>query len=71
MQAKKSIILSDFQEWLNDANELLDRYPSIYRHLDNGDYQFTIDFIREKIEPKEDIVTTSMVDEYATFLQVN
>lgn len=53
-----------------DAVEMLDKYPSVARYIDKGDYQFVVDYIREKVQASEGIVTDSMVNEFASYLLV-
>ena len=50
---------------------MLDRYPSVTRQLEAERYQITIDYIRQKIAPKEDIVSDTMVNDFEGYLKLN
>lgn len=54
-----------------EAMSLLDRYPSVERQLERERYQITIDYIRAKVEPNEDIVSDTMVAEFENYLKIN
>ena len=54
-----------------EAMALLDRYPSVERQLERKRYQITIDYIRQKIEPNEDIVSDTIVAEFEDYLKIN
>ena len=51
-----------------DAMRLIDKYPSVERQIERGNYGVSIEYIDTEIMEKEDIVTAEMVDEIKSIL---
>ena len=51
-----------------DAMRLIDKYPSVERQVERGNYGVAIDYIEDEIMEKEEIVTAEMVDEIKAIL---
>ena len=51
-----------------DAMRLIDKYPSVERQIERGNYGVSIEYIDTEIMENEEIVTAEMVDEIRDIL---